>query len=233
MSRKTPARIPHFRPVSQNAYDSFVRRIYAAVPKDNRCADMLDALDKYLDGDRETYAAHLDEHTAITFEILRFDIDRAIERSARARRPRRRRNIEPQPQIESDVKSQIESDFKSQVKSQVKSQKTPQEESQKKSQVKPQKTPQEESPAIPRAQTQLDNMTQMTNPSTKTFEETPIQPTTEAPEETPPQPTAEAPEETQARPSTGAPETSSIPPRRIRRAAILSMRPKRKWKKIG
>lgn len=91
MSRKYPRPIPHYRPVSQKAYDTFVRQIFAIVPKDNRCADMIDALDKYLDGDRETYASHLGEHTAITFEMLRFEIDKAIERSVRARRPRRRK----------------------------------------------------------------------------------------------------------------------------------------------
>lgn len=175
MSRKTPAPIPHFRPVSQKAYDTFVRRIYAVVPKDNRCADMIDALDMYLDGDRETYAAHLDEHTAITFEMLRFEIDLAIERSARARRPRRRRNIEtqpcaaPQPQTTPRPESKVVSIAASQ----------------------------EELPIVPRAETQLDNMTQISNPSTR------------------------------------ASETSSLPPRWMRRAAIMSMRPKKKWKKIG
>lgn len=91
MSRKYPRPIPHYRPISQKAYDTFVRQIFAVVPKDNRCADMVEALDKYLNGDRDTYASHLDEHTAITFEMLRFEIDKAIERSARARRPRRRK----------------------------------------------------------------------------------------------------------------------------------------------
>lgn len=91
MPRKYPRPIPHYRPISQKAYDTFVRRIFAVVPKDNRCADMVDALDKYLAGDRDTYASHLDEHTTITFEMLRFEIDKAIERSTRARRPRRRK----------------------------------------------------------------------------------------------------------------------------------------------
>ena len=109
MSRIYRRSIPHYRPVSQKAYDTFVRYIYAVVPKDNRCADMIDALDKYLDGDRDNYASHLDEHTAITFEMLRFEIDKAIERSARARRPRHRKvePVNPVPEVTAQAKDKI------------------------------------------------------------------------------------------------------------------------------
>ncbi len=121
MSRKYPKPIPHFRPVSQNAYDTFVRRIYAVVPMDHRCGAMIEALDKYLAGDRETYAAHLDEHTAMAFEMLRFEIDKAIERSARARRPRRRKDVaEAVTVISQVVETKSEPDVKPDVKPEVK-----------------------------------------------------------------------------------------------------------------
>ncbi|MDE6393880.1 MAG: hypothetical protein K2K77_00945 [Duncaniella sp.] len=108
MSRKYPRPIPHYRPISQKAYDTFVRQIFAVVPMDNRCADMVEALDKYLAGDRDTYASHLDEHTAITFDMLRFEIDKAIQRSARARRPRRRKveAVSPVPEVTTQAKEE-------------------------------------------------------------------------------------------------------------------------------
>ena len=71
-------------PVSDNAYFSFAKRIMAVVQGPD-CELMLQTLNKYLEGDRLTYADGLDEHLRRTFEMLRFDIDKAIERSARAR----------------------------------------------------------------------------------------------------------------------------------------------------
>lgn len=71
-------------PVSDNAYFAFAKRIMAVVHGPN-CELMLQTLNKYLEGDRLAYADDLDEHLRRTFEMLRFDIDKAIERSARAR----------------------------------------------------------------------------------------------------------------------------------------------------
>lgn len=71
-------------PVSDNAYFTFAKRIMAVMHGPN-CELMLQTLNKYLEGDRLTYADDLDEHLRRTFEMLRFDIDKAIERSARAR----------------------------------------------------------------------------------------------------------------------------------------------------
>ncbi|MBD5321836.1 MAG: hypothetical protein HDS01_03575 [Bacteroides sp.] len=172
MSRKLPRPIPHFRPVSQRAYDTFVRRIYAVVPMDNRCADMIDALDKYLAGDRESYASHLDEYTAITFEMLRFEIDKAIERSARARRPRHRK-AEAEPQVTSVAPDEKKKDMPKNNKADG---------------ILPMSDDKVNDPEMPM---HTDNVTQQQEGS------------------------------------------EPLLPRRIRRAAILAMRPRRKWRKIG
>lgn len=71
-------------PISDNAYFTFAKRIMAVVRGPN-CELMLQVFNKYLEGDRLTYADELDEHLTCTFEILRFEIDKAIERSTRAR----------------------------------------------------------------------------------------------------------------------------------------------------
>ncbi len=225
MSRKTPAPVPHFRPVSQKAYDTFVRRIYAVVPKDNRCADMIDALDKYLDGDRETYADALDEHTAITFEMLRFEIDLAIERSARARRPRRRKSA---PQIESTLEVLSGSHVASHAMSHA----------------QPQANTPKVSPAVSQADIQHDTMAQMLitalNPTTQVSN--PAQKPTHttascilAPSAIPVSmtPVDKGPLNTDTNPVNTSPATPAKAPRWMRRAALVAVRPKNRWKKIG
>ena len=79
------------RPVSAKAYAGFVERINLVFADSDRRASMLIALGKYLDGDRDNYAAGLTAECRVAFEMLRFDIDLAIARSAKARMRRSRR----------------------------------------------------------------------------------------------------------------------------------------------
>ncbi len=79
------------RPVSAKAYAGFVERINLVFADSDRRASMLLALGKYLDGDRNNYAAGLTIECRVAFEMLRFDIDLAIARSAKARMRRSRR----------------------------------------------------------------------------------------------------------------------------------------------
>lgn len=74
------------RPVSEKAYASFVERICHVIADKRKRATMLIALERYLAGDRETYALDLTPDCMFAFEMLRFDIDLAITRSAKARK---------------------------------------------------------------------------------------------------------------------------------------------------
>lgn len=79
------------RPVSHKAYTRFVERINLVITDPVKRDAMLAALDKYLEGDRDTYDCELTPDCALTFRMLRFDIDLAIARSAKARMRARRR----------------------------------------------------------------------------------------------------------------------------------------------
>lgn len=81
------------RPVSAKAYAGFVERINHVFTDSCRRASMLIALGKYLDGDKDAYAAELTVECRIAFEMLRFDIDLAIARSAKARMRRSRKAV--------------------------------------------------------------------------------------------------------------------------------------------
>ena len=86
-----------FRPVSAKAYASFIERISLVFPDSGRWAAMFVALCKYLDGDKDAYASELTEECRIAFEMLRFDIDLAMARSAKARM-RRSSRAEAKPE---------------------------------------------------------------------------------------------------------------------------------------
>lgn len=73
------------RPVSQKAYARFVERITIIVTDADKRKAMLAALDAYLSGNRDTYARGLTPDCVPAFEMLRFEIDLAIARSAKAR----------------------------------------------------------------------------------------------------------------------------------------------------
>ena len=73
------------RPVSQKAYAGFVDRINLIIRDSGKRAAMLAALDRYLEGDRDTYTSGLTLDCVMAFEMLRFDIDLAIARSQKAR----------------------------------------------------------------------------------------------------------------------------------------------------
>lgn len=73
------------RPVSQKAYVRFVERINLVFTDSGKRESMLAALEKYLNGDKETYSCGLTPDCVLAFEMLRFDIDLAIARSAKAR----------------------------------------------------------------------------------------------------------------------------------------------------
>ena len=85
------------RPVSQKAYARFVLRISIVITDSTKRKAMLAALDSYLDGNRETYGRDLTPDCAMTFEMLRFEIDLAITRSAKARIRARRKSTSPEP----------------------------------------------------------------------------------------------------------------------------------------
>ena len=90
------------RPVSAKAYAGFVERINLVFADSDRRASMLIALGKYLDGDRDNYAAGLTAECRVAFEMLRFDIDLAIARSAKARM-RRSRRAETKPEDHREI----------------------------------------------------------------------------------------------------------------------------------
>lgn len=73
------------RPVSQKAYAGFIERISLIIHDSSKCIAMLAALDRYLEGDRDTYTSGLTLDCVMAFEMLRFDIDLAIARSEKAR----------------------------------------------------------------------------------------------------------------------------------------------------
>lgn len=77
-------------PVSQKAYTSFIERIFRIFTVESQRTSMLIALDRYLMGDK-SYAGDLAPECAMAFEMLRFDIDLAIARSASARLRARQR----------------------------------------------------------------------------------------------------------------------------------------------
>jgi len=80
------------RPVSQKAYDRFVERISLVITDLHKRDAMFAALDKYLEGDRDTYDCGLTPDCMLAFGMLRFEIDQAMTRSAKARmRARKRR----------------------------------------------------------------------------------------------------------------------------------------------
>ncbi len=85
------------RPVSQKAYARFVERISTVITDSTKRKAMLAALDSYLDGNRETYDRGLPPDCAMTFEMLRFEIDLAIARSAKARTRTRRKSTTSEP----------------------------------------------------------------------------------------------------------------------------------------
>lgn len=75
---------PDNLPVSRKAYDGFVGRIRAILGNTFEGDSMIHALDDYLKGDH-SYKWGLDLVCKLAFEFLRQEIDRAIERSRRAR----------------------------------------------------------------------------------------------------------------------------------------------------
>lgn len=93
MKTKVTAKEAWKLPISKKAYDCFVERIIAVCTKHiGDPSSVLEVFDKYLAGERENL--YLIERyfylkgaysTRIAFEMLRPEIDRAIERSQRAR----------------------------------------------------------------------------------------------------------------------------------------------------
>lgn len=75
---------PDNLPMSRKAYDGFVGRIRAILGNTFEGDSMIHALDDYLKGDH-SYKWGLDLVCKLAFEFLRQEIDRAIERSRRAR----------------------------------------------------------------------------------------------------------------------------------------------------
>ena len=73
------------RPVSHKAYMRFIERIYIVVTDSAKRRAMLAALDSYFDGNRDTYDSNLTPDCVMVFGMLRFEIDLAMARSAKAR----------------------------------------------------------------------------------------------------------------------------------------------------
>lgn len=90
-------------PVSSKAYAGFRERIGQVITDHRKREAMYEALDKYLDGDVETYAGALTPDCAMAFEMLRFDIDQAITRSARARMRARLRKMGATPEMRREI----------------------------------------------------------------------------------------------------------------------------------
>lgn len=93
------------RPVSQKAYDRFVKRIYLVVTNKTKREAMLAALDSYLDGNRDTYDRNLTPDCVMVFGMLRFEIELAMIRSAKARTRARRKQTEPENQATDNATS--------------------------------------------------------------------------------------------------------------------------------
>ncbi len=75
---------PDNLPLSRKAYDGFVGRIRAILGTTFEGDSMIQALNDYLKGDH-SYRWGLDPACRLAFEFLRQEIDRAIERSRKAR----------------------------------------------------------------------------------------------------------------------------------------------------
>ena len=95
------------RPVSQKAYARFVERITLVVTDASKREAMLAALDSYLDGNRDTYDCNLTPDCVMVFGMLRFEIDLAIARSAKARTRVRERRASVNPGIREVAKSSV------------------------------------------------------------------------------------------------------------------------------
>ena len=85
------------RPVSNKAYMRFVERIHIVVTDSAKRRAMLAALDSYLDGNRDTYDSELTPDCVMVFGMLRFEIDLAISRSAKARSRAQIKSTTPEP----------------------------------------------------------------------------------------------------------------------------------------
>ena len=90
------------RPVSQKAYDRFVKRIYLVVTNKTKREAMLAALDSYLDGNRDTYDRNLTPDCVMVFGMLRFEIELAMIRSAADNKPTKKTVNKTEPQSAED-----------------------------------------------------------------------------------------------------------------------------------
>ncbi|MDE5669265.1 MAG: hypothetical protein K2I24_06995 [Duncaniella sp.] len=97
------------RPVSNKAYMRFVERICIVVTDRAKCNAMLAALDSYLEGNRDTYDSELTPDCVMVFGILRFEIDLAMARSAKARM-RARRHEKPSDTLKNVSAKNVKSD---------------------------------------------------------------------------------------------------------------------------
>lgn len=75
---------PDNLPISRKAYDGFVGRIRAILSTTFEGDSMIQALNDYLKGDH-SYRWGLDPACRLAFEFLRQEIDKAMERSRKAR----------------------------------------------------------------------------------------------------------------------------------------------------
>lgn len=71
-------------PISRKAYKGFVDRIKSLLGESDGAASLIAALDLYL-GDDSRYAEGLDASLRLAFEFLRQEVDKAVERSRKAR----------------------------------------------------------------------------------------------------------------------------------------------------
>lgn len=97
------------RPVSNKAYMRFVERICIVVTDRDKCNAMLAALNSYLEGNRDTYDSELTPDCVMVFGMLRFEIDLAIARSAKARM-RARRHEKPADTLKNVSAKNVKSD---------------------------------------------------------------------------------------------------------------------------
>lgn len=98
MKTKITAKEARKLPISKKAYECFVERIRSVSAKFiGDPAPFIRILDQYLAGEREYLYMSATYEMRIAFEMLRPEIDRAIERSRRARERAlaRRKNNEP------------------------------------------------------------------------------------------------------------------------------------------
>lgn len=89
--------ISKMRPVSQKAYDGFIMRIKSVAFSYYERQAMIEALDRYLDGEKGNYCRGLSREFVMVFEMLRFEVDAAISRSEKARA--RRRNVNEKGEV--------------------------------------------------------------------------------------------------------------------------------------